>query len=245
MSKGFMRTHASRRAGEVIALAALALLQSACAPKPEPANGVGIRENALVRFVNVTTLRKPVDLYVDDAKALSDISSDEVTDYNEWLAERHDFELRTAGNAKPLATNSENLSAGERYTVVGFNKTDGTSGVAVFRENVSQPETGKARIRLIHVADGADELDVFPAGAKDSIGEGFSYKTDSSAEIDPDVTSLEIRKGGEERVWVKVSDLSLEAGRTYTIVVAVDTDHNPRAILVDSATPIREGYLTR
>jgi len=240
-----MRTYASQIAGELIALAVLALLPAACTPKPEAAKGVEIREKALVRFVNATTFKEPVDLYVDDAKALPDIGTDEVTDYNEWLAERHDFELRTGGAAKPLATNSESLSAGERYTVVGFNKTDGTPGVAVFRENVSQPETGKARIRLIHVADGAGELDVFAAGTKESIGEGISYKTDSSAEVDPDVKSIDIRKEGEETVWVKISDLSLEAGRTYTIIVAADADHKPRAIQAEHATPIREGYLTR
>jgi hypothetical protein len=245
----FMRTNAFRIACDLIMLTGVALLPLACASKPEPgdiaAMGAVFHENALVRFVNATTFKESVDLYRGEIKALNEVGRDKVTDYNEWLADRHDIELRTTGNSKPIATNSERLSAGERYTVVGYEKTNGTSGVAVFRDNAFKTESGKSRIRLIHVADGADELDVFPTGSDDSILEGVSYKTDSSAEIDPDVRSLDIRKDGEEMVSLQVPDLTLEAGKTYTIVVTAEGEDTLRVIHADNSSPIREGYLRR
>jgi hypothetical protein len=240
-----MRTNAFRMAADLIVLAAVTLLPLACASKPQggdrAAMGADIRENALVRFVNATGVEEPVDLYLDETKALLEVGRDKVTDYNEWPADRHDIELRTSGNPKSIATNSERLSTGERYTVVGYNRANGTSGVAVFRDNVSQTESGMARIRLIHVAHGADELDVFPKGSSDSIIEGVSYKTDRSAEIAPSVKSLEIRGG--KTASIEVPDLTLEAGKTYTIVVAADADHTLRAIQTENVPPIREGYL--
>src|SRR5438128_1718465 len=115
-----MRTTAPRIAGQWSLLAALALLPWACAPTPgqngTAANVVGIRENAQVRFVNATAFLEPVDLYRDETKVLSEVGKDEVSNYNDWLAERHDIELRTPGSAKSIAANSEVLSPGQRYT---------------------------------------------------------------------------------------------------------------------------------
>src|SRR5688572_24083535 len=99
----FMRTNAFRIAGDLIVLTGVALLPLACASKPEPgdieAMGAVFRENALVRFVNATTFKESVDLYRGEIKALNEVGRDKVTDYNDWLADRHDIELRTTGNA--------------------------------------------------------------------------------------------------------------------------------------------------
>ena len=228
-------------------LVAIALLPPACgARRPgDSAGAAAFRENALVRFVNATTFDQPVDLYRDETRVLSDVRKDEASGYADWLAERHDIELRFLTSRTPIAANSEVLIAGQRYTVVGFDKTDGKSGVAVFRENVAPPEKGKSRLRLIHVADGVDGLAVFPSGSAKPLVDGVDYKTDISAEIAPDVKSLEIRKEGSPIVAVRIQDLALEAGKSYTIIVAADADHKLRAIQVENASPIREGYLRR
>jgi hypothetical protein len=134
------------------------------------------------------------------------------------------------------------LSAQEHYTVVGFSKADGTPGVVVFHDSDSQPEAGKARIRLIHVADGAAELGVFAAGGKDSLLDGVNYSDESSADVDPGIRMLEIRKEGEKVVAVKIPEVSLQAGKTYTIVIAADQDRKLRAIQLDN-TGLQQGSI--
>jgi hypothetical protein len=226
---------------KVFTVAIAALLLSACGrnadKNDEPAQLAEIRESSLVRFVNATNFRQPVDVYRDEVKVLPQVGKDKVTEYGEWLAERHDIEMRAPGNSKPIARNSESLGAGQRYTVVGFDKIDGSMGLGVFRDNISKPEIGKARIRLIHVADGADELDVFATGSKSAIVAGVNYNTDASAEVDPRLKSLDIRKEGEKIVAVKVANLALEAGNTYTIIVVADQDHKLRAIQIANPVP--------
>ena len=232
-----MRFKAFRSAGLLLMVAALAALPLSCAPEPDTADKpvtAEPQERAFVRFVNATTYTQPVDVYMDDTKVLPEVNRDRATDYSEWPAERHEIALRVVGSAAPSVTNSESLSPQERYTVVGFSKNDGTPGVAVFRDNEAQPEAGKARIRLIHVADGAAELGVFPTGGKDSFLDGVNYSDESSADVDPGIKALEIRKQGEKVVALKLPELSLEPGKTYTFVVAADQDRKLRAIQLEN-----------
>jgi hypothetical protein len=227
-------------------LTTLAVLPLACAPKTDTTDDKTApvaKEHALVRFVNATTYTEPVDVYLDEAKVLPEVNRDRVTDYSEWEAARHEIGLRVAGNATPAATNSESLSANEHYTVVGFNKADGTPGVAVFRDEEAQPGAGKARIRLIHVADGAAELGVYPSGAKDSLLDGVNYSGESSAEVDPGARTFEIRKQGEKLVALKIPELALEAGKTYTFVIAADQDRKLRAIQLENTPGLQQGSI--
>ena len=233
-----------RFAWSLFALTAVTLLPVACATKPETTDTsktAPAQENALVRFVNATTFTEPVEVYVDESKVLPDIVKDKVTEYSEWPSQGHDIGLRASGAPTPAASNSQSLSSGERYTVVGYSRTDGTPAVAVFHDSSAQPEEGKARIRLIHVADGSSELGVYPSGAKDSLLDGVNYSDESSADVDPGVRSLEIRKDGEKVVAVKVPELSLQAGQTYTFVVATGQDRKLRAIQLENPAPTKQG----
>lgn len=239
-----MRFKAFPAARWLIAMAAIAVLPLACAPKPDATDkpATPVQEHALVRFVNATIYTEPVDVYLDEAKVLPGVNRDRVTDYSDWPADRHEIELRVAGNLASSATDSESLSAQERYTVVGFSKADGTPGVEVFHDKEGPPEAGKARIRLIHVADGAAELGVFPSGGKDSLLDGVNYSSESSADVDPGIRMLEIRKQGEKVVAVKIPELSLQAGKTYTIVIAADQDRKLRAIQLEN-TGLQQGSI--
>jgi hypothetical protein len=226
-------------------MTALAVLPLACAPKTDTTDKAApaAKQHALVRFVNATTYTEPVDIYLDEAKVLPEVNRDRVTDYSEWEADRHEIGLRVAGSPTPAATNSESLNANEHYTVVGFSKADGTPGVAVFRDEAAQPDAGKARIRLIHVADGASELGVYPSGAKDSLLDGVNYSNESSADVDPGARTFEIRKQGEKVVAVKIPELTLQAGKTYTIVIAADQDRKLRAIQLENTPGLQQGAI--
>jgi hypothetical protein len=238
-----MRLNVRRWATGLIALTALTLLPLACEPKQktDSATTAPVQEHAFVRFVNATAYKEPLVVYLDEAKVLPEVSKGKATDYSEWAANRHQIGVRVADNPALAGTNSESLSAGEHYTVVGYSKIDGTPAVVVFHDTASEPDAGKARIRLIHVAEGAAELGVYPTGATDSIVDGVNYSDESSADVDPGVRALEIRKQGEKVVALKIPEISLEAGKNYTIVVSADQDRKLRAIQLDSAGLLRQG----
>lgn len=234
----------SQDAKRLVILAVLTVWPWACSPRAENETARTTpppEEHALVRFVNATAYTQPIDVYMDEAKLLLELSKDKVTEYSEWPAKKHEIALRVEGNLAATAKKSESLDSGKQYTVVGFSKVDGTPAVSIFTDSFSMPETGKARIRLIHVADGAAELGVFPSGTKESFLDGVSYNDESSADVDPGPRTLEVRKEGERIVALKLPQIDLEAGKIYTIVVAADQDHKLHAIKVDSATPVQQG----
>jgi hypothetical protein len=238
-----MRVKAFRLVKVMFVVTLLTTLPIACNRKADEnketpvAKNAEVRDYALVRFVNATAYSEPVDVYVDEMKVIPAVGKDKATDYNDWEAKRHEIAVRVANADKPAATNSEGLSAGKHYTVIAFSKADGTPAVSVFTDKEPEPGSGKAKIRLIHVADGADELGVFLAGAKDSLVNGVNYNTDSVVDVDPSVRSLEIRKEGEKVVALNIPELSLEPGKTTTIVVASDQDRKLRAIKLDDSLP--------
>ena len=90
------------------------------------------------------------------------------------------------------------------------------------------------------MADGAAELGVFPSEGKESFLDSVNYNDESSADVDPGPRILEIRKEGEKIVALKLPQIPLEVGKTYTIIVAADQDRKLHAIQVDS-TPVQQG----
>src|SRR5258706_4729664 len=85
------------------------------------------RDKALVRFIQAIPSNDRVDLLFGDTKVFTNEPYQEVTQYVELPAERHEFMLEPSGQgpAKPAAKNSEGLTAGGRYTIVAARKDNG------------------------------------------------------------------------------------------------------------------------
>jgi hypothetical protein len=206
------------------------------------------KDRALVRFVNATSYQEPVALYLDKNPVIPDVAPDRVSQYTETDAKRHTVEVRAKDQTAPAATNSESFTAGDSYTIVGFNKRDGTPAVGVFADKRDEPAAGKARIRVIHVADGAEDLDVYPAGSKDALVESVDFNSANYVDVDPGVQSLEIKREGETVVSLTIDNLSLTPGRTETIIVEADANQMLHAIRVQDATSVaetREGRMSQ
>jgi hypothetical protein len=189
-------------------------------------NEVAKRNNALVRVVNARD--DQVDIYFGDMKAFTEVGAEKVTPYSELPAERHDLKLLPAGKdatTSPLATNSEGLSEGMHYTVVAFKNKDGSSGVNLFKDDLINTTNGKARVRVINVATGVDEVDVYPAGQKDVLAKGVNFNSATGyKEVDPSIKSVEVHKKGDKQVAASIPDLSLSPGKTYTLFVLNDSN---------------------
>jgi hypothetical protein len=147
------------------------------------------------------------------------------------------------------AKNREALVDGQRYTAVMLRPAKGTDPeLRVLRDELT-PDNGKARIRVINAAQGAGEIDVTlrdasnPTKPHDKAHDTTTVKgkVDESArdatnndlfdnlnygseggfkDIDPTTTgSLEIRKDGDTRSLVSLSNLRFEPATAYTFVV--------------------------
>jgi uncharacterized protein (DUF2141 family) len=174
---------------------------------------------AYVRFVD--GYAKPANLYFGDQKEFSG-EYKSVTDYKSVPAERREFALRDDAHATgdPLAKNSEGLDNGKYYTVVAWSDKDGSGNLRVVNDTESAPDSGKAKIRIIHAAPGMDAIELYAGGHKDKIA-GESRFTSSSTwqQVDPVTGPLELRTSNKNDKPVRISNVTLQPGKMYTFVV--------------------------
>ena len=115
---------------------------------------------ALVRFVNAVP-GQPMDLWFGDQNAFQNTAFKSVTPYRELPGERHDLQLRFAGSPNTgdaKAIDSEGLNDGGHYTVVALLDKDGNPKLNVTSDNLDNPPSGKAKVRVINASE--EEVDV-------------------------------------------------------------------------------------
>ncbi len=178
---------------------------------------------AFVRYVSAVRAHNNTDLYFGDTDLFSSTNATKPTDYKDVPAERRDFALREAGNPNGVTIdkNSEGLSDGKHYTVVAYEDKNAKPVIHVFNDDESAPAAGKAKLRIIHAADGGGPVDIYVAGQKDKLA-SESRMTSSSTwqDINPVSGTLEIRSGsGKDAKVTRLPDVKFDAGKLYPIVV--------------------------
>ena len=179
-------------------------------------------DTALVRFINGTTTDK--DLAFGDAIPFTGIGDRDVTAYKQLPAERRDFKLYAKDDkTTPLATNSEGLSAGKHYTVLAVTDKDGKPTLDPISDDLTPPDIGKAKVRVINLAPGMENVDLYAEGNTSPLisGAGLDHPT-SYKDVDPSEASLAVRHGMSKKNAVIVKDFKLEAGKLYSVLVFQD-----------------------
>jgi hypothetical protein len=126
------------------------------APSPAAAKQ---EQKTLLRFINAT--RGAKDLYFQDVLAFRRVDANDVTSYEALPSPRadahHELKLFDSANpiGTPLAADSEPETSGHRYTVLALEK-GGKFTLTVIPDQLKPPAPGKAKVRSIHAAPGAD-----------------------------------------------------------------------------------------
>jgi hypothetical protein len=187
-----------------------------------PAASAKQADKAIVRFVNGTPEKK--DLAFGDVTPFDGVGSHDVTAYKELPAERHDFKLFNKDDkTNPLATNSEGLTAGKRYTILAVTEKDGKETLDPITDDVTPPSPGMAKIRVINLAPNMKDVDLYAGGKKEALisGAGLDHPSDYK-DVSPSEASLYVRNSMSKRNSVPVGDQELKAGKLYTILVFAD-----------------------
>ncbi|HEX5818255.1 MAG TPA: DUF4397 domain-containing protein [Gemmatimonadales bacterium] len=198
-------------------------LGTTTSPSGEAADARGTSQ---VRLVSALPATQRIDLSSENGVVFSAVPYKTVTPYKELTDNAAKFSIRSAGASnESLADNNEAMADGHRYTLVALPEEKGKGAqLKAFRDEVV-PESGKAKVRVIHAAPNFGEVDVQLAGQKDAIFEDIDFGHEGGyKEIDPQSGTLQIRRdGGENAKAAKVVDagrMQFEAGKAYTLVVA-------------------------
>jgi hypothetical protein len=210
-----------------------------------PAATVEKRDNALVRAVNAIPEGPRADVFVGDTKVFDAVDYKTVTPYREVADDWYAIRVHAAGDdaANALAEERQNLLGGRHYTVVAMpGKSPGPTMIQVLDDNLTPPPTGKARVRIVHAALDAPDVDVYGPGDEDAMFGGVSFSTATTYhDVDPMTGVLHVCAKGSKTPVLEISDAKFEAGKHYTIVVVGDSD-GLEAIRVEDqlvGTPVR------
>jgi hypothetical protein len=177
---------------------------------------------ALVRFINGTTTDK--DLAFGDATPFPGVGDRDVTAYKQLPAARQDFKLYEKDDkAAVLATNSEGLSAGKHYTILAVKQEDGKVSLDPISDDLTPPDAGKAKVRVINLAPSMKNVDLYAEGKASPLisGAGLDHPTDYK-DVDPSEAALAVRNGMNKKNSAVIKDFKIEPGKLYTVLVFQD-----------------------
>lgn len=201
----------------------------------EAGTSVARRGKSLVRLINAMPGDRTIDLSGDDRTVFYDVGYRTVTPYTEIGDNVVQFRLRPGGIDSVWADNTETLINGNRYTIVVLPTREGGARIVVLTDEVVT-DTGKARLRVVNAAAPHADLDVGIEGRTELVFDDLTYGTAAGFKnVDPAGAVIVVRQDEPPVTALKMPRLRLEAGKSYTIVIAGDKAGALQAITVTDA----------
>nr|WP_255192933.1 DUF4397 domain-containing protein [Natronobeatus ordinarius] len=132
----------------------------------EPVDPAG----AAVRVGHFSPDAPNVDVYVDGEQVLADLAYDEVSDYLEIDPGTYTVEVTAAGDPETVAFEGDVELGQAFYTIAAIGELE-----AGTFEPLVLVDAGAALARLVHASPDAPAVDVFPAGAEESLFANVSF----------------------------------------------------------------------
>jgi hypothetical protein len=214
------------------AAAAAAVLLAACGPSESPRATIDdgaarVPSNEpLARVVHALPGAPGADVYAGSAKKWDDVAFGDVTPYQPLPTEKFQLALKPAepDNAPSMIEAEQTVKAGHRYTILALPDADGAGTLEVLTDDTEPPAPGKAKVRVIHAAPEAGEVEIRSAGAEsDAVVGGLSFgSTASYEEVDAAAVSVVVQSKAPATKQARIGEypVQLDAGKVYTLVVA-------------------------
>jgi hypothetical protein len=183
------------------------------------------RGTAMLRFVNATEEMRFASLQLDGTMLFDSVKAASVTDYREVDKRIAQLTARAAGgrDTASLATDNKVLVDGNRYSAFLMSENMTTRRLHLVEDEVI-PDSGKARLRVIHAASGAPAIDVRALNGTDNLFSNVSFAGNGGyRDIEPVSLSLQVREQGTSRVLLTIPAMSLKRGSATTVVITGST----------------------
>lgn len=180
------------------------------------------RGHSMVRIVNAVAGGGDATVRLNDTTLFADVKVASVTDFREITSNLAKFSATAAAtnSGMSFAQNDQILMGGDRYTIFLVAEDVSHSTLRIVHDEVIA-DSGKARIRVVHAAPGAPELDISMAGSKDKLFSGVNFKSEAGyKDVDPTATTIEVRAKDESKVLLRIAGVNLKRGTATTIVIS-------------------------
>lgn len=212
--------------------------------------------DAEVRVIHASPATPPVNVFVDDRKAISGLAFGIASDYVSLSAGRHTFRVFASGTSPAdsravITVGGVDVPANAKLSIVAIGLFASMQAITV-DDRTPAPRADKVKLRLIHVGPEIPAVDVTVGSgpvlfARATFGNQYPYQ-----QIDPGQYMLGLRTTGKGDL-ADTASFTLVAGRAYSVylmslgIVRVFQDfaEMPLAASVDSPpTASRSGQFS-
>jgi hypothetical protein len=176
---------------------------------------------ALVRVLNAAPTSKDLQVRADDQRMFPAVKFKGVSAYTPIDQTWATFQVGDSSTSAyaPLSTNREILTDGHRYTIVVLRSEDGSKYETKVIKDAIENEAGKARVRVIHAAPGAGEVQVSARNGETLFSDVDYGDEDGFKSIAPWTGMLDIKSKDGKTTLFSTPSMTLDAGKSYTVVV--------------------------
>lgn len=182
----------------------------------------GPNSTAQVRVVHGSPDAPAVDVLVDGAEVLGDVSYTQSSAYLDVPAGIRNIKVNAANSATTVINASPTLTAGTAYTVIATNELASIEPL-VLVDDLSPPAAGNIKVRLVHGAPGVGAVDIYiTAPGADISGlaptlTAVPFKAQSGyLEVPAGAYQVRITPTGSKTVAIDTGSLTLVAGQIRT-----------------------------
>jgi hypothetical protein len=197
---------------------------------------------ALVRVINAADAVPSAAVRLDGVTLFDSVPAGTVTDFREVPRTRRHFTAYRAGMADTvtLATLDRNLMSGHRYSVVLVSEDMATRTLRILEDELV-PDSGMARLRIIHAASGGPPVDIRAVDGTETLFGGVTFGGSADfKDVFPATLALEVRAQGTPRVLLTTPPMTLVPRAATTVVI-----HGATAlhafVFTDAPTPAVSG----
>ncbi len=233
-----------KKAAALLALLAPVFLLSACNDDDDPPP----EAKAYVRVVHASPDAPAVDVTLDGAAVVSGVAFKAATGFATTTAGAHAIKVNVAGSATTVLSANPTLTKDRYYTVFAANKVASLEPLVVEEDGVA-PTAGNIKLRVVHAAPSAPNVDVYVTAPGAALGSAtlsnVAFKGVSDAlQVPAGDYRVRVTPTGSSTVVYDSGTLSLAAGANL-VAAAVDasTGNSPVSLLVltrDAAAPVFE-----
>lgn len=171
---------------------------------------------ARVMAVHASPDAPAVDLLVDGVVVGSGLAFPNNTAYLAVNAGTRNVKVNVAGSATTVINADLPVSSGVNYSVFA-NGPVASIGALVIADDLTAPAAGKAHVRFVHLSPDAPAVDVAVTGGPVLFPNRAFQQYTSFTPVDAGTYDLEVRPAGSSSVVLPLPDITLQAGKIYTV----------------------------
>lgn len=179
-------------------------------------NPVAPTPQARVMAVHASPDAPAVDLVVDGTVAGTGLAFPNNTPYLNVPAGTRNVKVNVAGTTTTVINANLPVSGGTSYTVFASDVV-ANIGAVVLTDDLTAPASGKAHVRFVHLSPDAPAVDVAVQGGPVVFANKAFREYSAFTPVDGGTYNLEVRVAGTSTVALPLNNITLQAGKIYTV----------------------------